>query len=55
MMDIGYYSRSQNLHHYVARVLRQRPDLFEEVPGLGWKIRARIAALETAATPASST
>ena len=55
MMDIGYYSRSQNPHHYVARVLRQCPDLVEEVPSLGWKIRTPVAAIETPATPASGT
>jgi hypothetical protein len=42
MVQAGYKSYTQYPHHYVARVLRQHPLLFEEVEGRRWRLRSHV-------------
>lgn len=43
MVQAGYRSRSKHAHHYVARVLRRHPLLFEEVAcGHRWQFRSHV-------------
>jgi hypothetical protein len=48
MIMLGYKSKSEHPHYYVARVLRKHSELFEEIAGSRWQLRSFAPAKSSA-------